>query len=150
MYNAAKLFCASLVKGNGMPTKSVRVGLVGQKFMGRAHSNASLKVAKFFDVEPAPVMTAVCGRDEKELAEFAKRWGWQGYETDWKKLVARNDIDLVDVSTPGNLHHDMVIAAARAGKQILCEKPLANSLNEARAMLDAVRKAGVIHMLCHN
>jgi predicted dehydrogenase len=137
-------------KERKMPSKTVRVGLIGQKFMGRAHSNAYLKVAKFFDVEPAPEMTAICGRDAAELAAFAKRWGWQGCETDWKKLVCRPDIDLVDVSSPGHLHHDMAIAAAKAGKHVFCEKPLSLNLREAREMLAAVREAGVVHMLCHN
>jgi predicted dehydrogenase len=133
-----------------MAAKSVRVGLVGQKFMGRAHSNAYIKVIKFFDVDPAPVMTAVCARDEQELSAFAQRWGWQSYETDWKKLVARPDIDLVDVSVPGHMHRDVAVAAAQAGKHVFCEKPLAMNLAEAREMLAAVRQAGVVHMLCHN
>ena len=133
-----------------MVAKTIRVGLIGQKFMGRAHSNAYIKAAKFFDLSPVPEMTAICGRDEVELAAFAKRWGWQSYETDWKKLVARADIDLIDVASPGHLHHDMAIAAAKAGKHVFCEKPLALNLKQAREMLDAVRKAGVVHMLCHN
>ncbi len=133
-----------------MAAKTIHVGLIGQKFMGRAHSNAYNKVAKFFDIDPAPEMTAVCGRDEKELSAFAQRWGWKSCETDWKKLVARQDIDLVDVAAPGNLHHDMAVAAAEAGKHVFCEKPLANNLKDAREMLAAVRKSGVVHMLCHN
>jgi predicted dehydrogenase len=133
-----------------MPSKTIRVGLIGQKFMGRAHSNAYIKVAKFFDVEPTPVMTAVCGRNEAELAAFADRWGWRSYETDWRKLLARDDIDVVDVAAPGHLHRDISVAAAQAGKHVFCEKPLAFNLREARDMLDAVRRAGVVHMLCHN
>jgi predicted dehydrogenase len=133
-----------------MAGKTIRVGLVGQKFMGRAHSNAYLKVTKFFDVSPTPVMTAICGRNEAELAAFAQRWGWQSHETDWQKLVARADIDLVDISAPGHMHREIAVAAAKAGKHVFCEKPLALNLREAREMLEAVRKAGVVHMLCHN
>jgi predicted dehydrogenase len=133
-----------------MKSQAIRVGLIGQKFMGRAHSNAYIKVTKFFDVDPTPVMTAVCGRNAAELAAFAKRWGWQSCETDWTKLVARDDIELIDVSSPGHLHRDMAVAAAKAGKHVFCEKPLALNLREAREMLDAVRQAGVVHMLCHN
>jgi predicted dehydrogenase len=133
-----------------MAGKTIRVGLVGQKFMGRAHSNAYIKVTKFFDVSPAPVMTAICGRNERELSAFASRWGWQSCETDWRKLVARTDIDLVDVSAPGHMHCEIAVAVAQAGKHVFCEKPLALNLREAREMLAAVRKAGVIHMLCHN
>jgi predicted dehydrogenase len=133
-----------------MAAKSIRVVLIGQKFMGRAHSNAYIKATRFFDLSPTFEMKAVCGRDEAELSEFATRWGWQSYETDWKKLVARQDIDLVDIASPGHLHHDMAVAAANAGKHVFCEKPLANSLRDAREMLAAVRKADVSHMVCHN
>jgi predicted dehydrogenase len=133
-----------------MATKTVNVGLIGTKFMGKAHSNGYLKVAKFFDVEPQPVMKAICGRHVEETAEFAKRFGWESYETDWRKLCQRADIDVVDVATPGNLHHAMSMAAAEAGKHVFCEKPLALNLKEAREMLAAVRKAGVVSMVNFN
>lgn len=133
-----------------MSAKAIRVGLVGQKFMGRAHSNAYLKVTKFFDVDPAPAMTAVCGRNEAALREFAQRWGWQSCETDWRKLVVRPDIDLIDISAPSHMHRDIAVAAAQAGKHVFCEKPLAFNLGQAREMLDAARAAGVVHMVCFN
>jgi predicted dehydrogenase len=79
-----------------MAAKTINVGLVGQKFMGKAHSNAYMKVGKFFDCDPQPVMKVICGRNEKELAAFAKRFGWESYETDWHKLIARPDIDVVE------------------------------------------------------
>jgi predicted dehydrogenase len=133
-----------------MAAKTANVGLVGQKFMGKAHSNAYMTVAKFFDVEPQPVMKAICGRNEAELAEFAQRFGWESYETDWKKLVARKDIDVVDIAAPGNVHRDIAVAAAEAGKHVFCEKPLAPNLSQAREMLAAARKAGVVHIVNFN
>lgn len=129
---------------------TIGVGLVGYKFMGRAHSNAYRQVAKFFDVDPQPEMIAICGRDEAAVRAAAGQLGWQGYETDYRKLVQRDDIGLVDVSTPGYLHKDVVIAALEAGKHVLCEKPLANTLPEAQEMLDAWRQAGTIAMVNFN
>ncbi len=133
-----------------MAAKTINVGLVGQKFMGKAHSNAYMTVAKFFDVDPQPVMKAVCGRDEAELAEFAQRFGWESYETDWRKLVARQDIGVVDIAAPANVHRDIAVAAAEAGKHVFCEKPLSSSLTQAREMLAAVRKAGVVNLVNFN
>ena len=133
-----------------MAANTVNIGLVGQKFMGRAHSNAYLKVARFFDVEPRPVMKAICARNEQELAEFAAKFGWESYETDWRKLVARPDVDVVDVSAPSNVHRDVAVAAAEAGKHVFCEKPLAFNLQQAREMLAAVRKAGVANLVNFN
>ena len=133
-----------------MAAKTINVGLVGHKFMGKAHSNAYMTVAKFFDVTPQPVMKAVCGRDEAELAEFAPRFGWESYETDWRKLVARQDIGVVDIAAPSNIHRDIAVAAAEAGKHVFCEKPLASSLTQAREMLAAVRKAGVVNIVNFN
>lgn len=130
--------------------QEVNVGLVGYKFMGKAHSNAYMTVDKFFDLSAKPVMKAVCGRNAEAVAEFAERWGWESHETDWQALVARDDIHLVDVGTPGSLHAPIGIAAAKVGKHVYCEKPLANSLDECRQMLDAVRTAGVKHMVNFN
>src|SRR6478736_5571039 len=93
----------------------IGVGLVGYKFMGRAHSNGYRQVAHFFDVDPAPKMVAICGRDRAAVSEAAKQLGWEGYETDYHKLIARNDIGLIDVSTPGDSHRDVVLAALAAG-----------------------------------
>jgi predicted dehydrogenase len=130
---------------------TIGVGLVGYKFMGRAHSNAYRQVAAFFpDVALRPEMTAVCGRDEAAVKGFAEQFGWRSYETDWKKLVERQDIGLVDVSTPGDTHAPIAIAAAEHGKHVFCEKPLANTLAEARQMRAAVEKAGVVGMVNFN
>src|SRR4051794_2382353 len=118
-------------KGMIMAAKTVNVALIGTKFMGKAHSNAYLKVAKFFDVEPQPVMKALCGRHADETAEFAKRFGWESYESDWNKVCARKDVDVVDIATPGALHHVMAVAAAKAGKHVFCEKPLTFNLKDA-------------------
>jgi len=131
--------------------KYINVGLVGYQFMGKAHSHAYKDMAFFFpDAEAYPVMKAICGRNEEAVRKAAERFGWESYETDWRRLVERDDIDLVDISSPGNTHHDIAIAAAEAGKHVFCEKPLANNLKEAREMLEAVRKAGVKHMVAFN
>jgi predicted dehydrogenase len=132
-----------------MPS-DINVGLVGYKFMGKAHSNAYMTVDKFFDCTARPVMKAVCGRDQAAVSEFAERWGWESYETSWEKLVSRDDIDLVDIGTPGSTHAEIAIAAAKAGKHVFCEKPLAMNMAECRAMIDAVRTAGVKNMVNFN
>jgi predicted dehydrogenase len=130
---------------------TIGVGLVGYKFMGKSHSNAYRQVASFFpDVALRPEMKALCGRDEAGVKAAAEQFGWQGYETDWRKLVARDDIGLVDVSTPGDSHAEISIAAAKNGKHVFCEKPLANTLAEARQMVDAVKQAGVVGMVNFN
>jgi predicted dehydrogenase len=130
---------------------TINVGLVGYKFMGKAHSNAYRQVAHFFpDVAFRPVMKALCGRNEAAVKQAADQYGWEGIETDWRKLVARQDIGLIDVSTPGNSHAPISIAAAQNGKHIFCEKPLANTLTEAKAMVAAVQKAGVVGMCNFN
>ncbi len=130
---------------------TIGVGLVGYKFMGRAHSNAYRQVATFFpDVALKPELSAVCGRDAAAVQDFAGQFGWHSAETDWQKLIARDDIGLVDVSTPGDTHAPIAIAAAEHGKHVFCEKPLANTLAEARQMLAAVRKAGVVGMVNFN
>ncbi len=124
-----------------MPGKKCNVALIGTKFMGRAHSNAFLKVAKFFQPPVQPVMHTVAARNKKELKAFASRWGWQNSTTDWKAAVSDAEIDLVDVVTPNNVHAEHAIAALEAGKHVACEKPLANTLDNARAMAEAARKA---------
>lgn len=130
--------------------KTIGVGLVGYKFMGRAHSNAYRQVHSFFPDVPKPEMIAISGRNEEAVSAAADQLGWDGYETDYKKLVSRDDIDLVDVSTPGYLHKDVVITALEAGKHVYCEKPLANTLPEAAEMLRAWRQAGTIAMVNFN
>ncbi|CAA9581595.1 MAG: Myo-inositol 2-dehydrogenase [uncultured Thermomicrobiales bacterium] len=128
----------------------IGVGLVGYKFMGRTHSNAYRQVGRFFEVDPAPRMRAVCGRDEASVRAAAAQLGWEGYETDYRALVGRDDIGLVDVATPGDSHREVVLAALDAGKHVLCEKPLANTLAEAREMLAAAERAGVVAMVNFN
>lgn len=128
----------------------VNIALIGYKFMGKAHSNAYRQVSHFFPGKLTPRMKVICGRDRAGAETAAKQFGWEEVETDWRKVVERRDIDVVDISTPGNLHQEMGIAAAQAGKHIICEKPLANTLAEAKDMLRAVEKAGVKHMIMHN
>ena len=130
--------------------KTLNVGLIGYGFMGRAHSNAFRKVGNFFDVECQPVLKAACGRDAEKVKAFASRWGYETYATDWRELIARKDIDLIDIACPNDLHKDIAIAAAKAGKMILCEKPLARDGKEALQMVRAVEKAGVPNMVYYN
>jgi predicted dehydrogenase len=130
--------------------KKLNVGLLGCGFMGRTHSNASRKVNNFFDLEYQPVLKAVCDIDEGRAKTFADKWGYESYETDWRKLVARKDIDLVDITLPNNMHQEVAIAAAKAGKMILCEKPLSRTGPEALKMVQAVEKAGVPNMVSFN
>jgi predicted dehydrogenase len=128
----------------------IGVGMVGYKFMGRAHSNAYRQVPHFFDVDPVPRMQVLCGRDEAAAREAADKLGWADVETDYRKMVTRDDIGLVDVSSTGNTHFQVVMAALAAGKHVFCEKPLANSLDEARQMMEAARDAGVVAMIDFN
>ncbi|REJ92719.1 MAG: gfo/Idh/MocA family oxidoreductase [Planctomycetota bacterium] len=130
--------------------KPLNIGMIGYGFMGRAHSNAYRKVSNFFDLEYQPVLKAVCARNEDRARAFAKNWGYESVETDWQKLLARDDIDAVDICTPNNLHRDIAIAAAAAGKMILCEKPLAMNVAEGEEMCEAVEKAGVANIVWYN
>ena len=130
--------------------KKLNIGLIGYGFMGRAHSNAYLKVNRFYDLEYQPVLKAVCARSADKVKAFADNWGWESVETDWRKLVERDDIDAIDIGSPNNTHRDIVIAAAKAGKMILCEKPLAMNAAEGLEMTEAVEKAGVPNMVWFN
>jgi len=129
---------------------TVNVALIGYAFMGRAHSNAYRQVTPFFSPRLTPRMKVVCGRDGRKVREAARTLGWDEAATDWEEVVTRPDIHIVDIATPGDLHAPIAIAAAKAGKVVFCEKPLANTVREAEQMLAAVTKAGVVHMLCHN
>jgi predicted dehydrogenase len=131
-------------------TREIGVALVGYAFMGRAHSNAYRQVGPAMSPRVRPRMKVLCGRDRAAVKEAAGRLGWEETATEWRDVVGRKDIDLVDVSTPGDSHAEIAIAAARAGKAVLCEKPLANSVREAEKMLATVKKARVVHMVCHN
>ena len=131
-------------------TREINVALIGYKFMGRAHSNAYRQVGPFMSPRLVPRMKVLCGRDAGAVSRAANELGWEETATDWREVVGRDDIHLVDISTPGDSHAEIAIAAAEAGKAVLCEKPLANTVADAEAMLAAVERAGVVHMLCHN
>ncbi|MBH54759.1 MAG: oxidoreductase [Opitutaceae bacterium] len=130
--------------------KKLNIGIIGYGFMGRTHSNAYRQVAKFFDTEYQPVLKAVCARSEDRVKAFADNWGYESYETDWRKLIERDDIDAIDIAAPNHLHREMAIAAAAAGKMVLCEKPLGMNPSEGREMADAVNKAGVPNFVWFN
>ena len=133
-----------------MAKKKLNIGLIGYGFMGRAHSNAFRKVSNFFDLEYTPVLKAACARDGEKVKAFADQWGYESTETDWRKVVERDDIDCIDIACPNNLHHDIAVAAAEAGKMILCEKPLAMNGAEGEKMCEAVEKAGVANSVWYN
>lgn len=131
--------------------KKINVGLVGYQFMGKAHSNAYRQIGKFFpDLEVEPVLKALCGRTEEKVKAAAEKFGFESYETDYKKLCARPDIDLIDVVTPGNSHVEIVLEAAKNGKMVFCEKPLANTVAQAEEMLKAVQDNNVPNAVCFN
>src|ERR1700733_6992368 len=130
--------------------KHLNIGLIGYGFMGRAHSNAYLTVSQFFDLKYQPVLKAVAARDPGKIKQFAHKWGYESHYADWKQLVDDPAIDVVDIASPNDTHAEIAIAAAQAGKMILCEKPLARNLQEAQTMADAVTKAGVRNMVWYN
>ena len=130
--------------------KDLRIGLIGYGFMGRAHSNAYRRVNNFFNLEYRPVLKTVCGRDKDKAQAFANQWGYESVETDWRKVIDRKDIDAIDICTPNNTHKEIALAAAKAGKTILCEKPLAMNAAEGREMVKAVEAARVPNMVWYN
>src|SRR5471032_140033 len=130
--------------------KTLNVGMIGYKFMGKTHSNAWRQVDKFFPVSAEPRLHTICGRNKKSVTAAAKQLGWSHVATRWQDVVANPEIDVVDINTANDTHAEIAIAAAKAGKHVLCEKPLAMNVKEAAAMLDAVKKARVVHMVCHN
>lgn len=129
---------------------TLNVGLIGYKFMGKAHSNAYQRLGMFFNPTMKPVMKAICGRDETWVKQASPKFGWEGYETSWEKLIKREDIDIIDITTPSNAHKDIAIAAAEAGKHVFCEKPLALNLKDARKMLVAAQKNNIKHQIGFN
>ena len=133
-----------------MSKKPLNIGMIGYGFMGRAHSNAYCTVSNFFDLEYQPVLKAACARNAEKIQSFADNWGYESIETDWRKLVARDDIDAIDICVPNNLHKEMAIACAEAGKMVLCEKPLSMNTEDGELMCDAVEKAGVRNMVWYN
>ena len=130
--------------------KKLNVGIIGYGFMGRTHSNAYRRVGNFFDVPYDPVLQVICGLEEKEAKAFADRWGYQSHTTDWRKVIDDKKIDIVDICVPNNYHAEIAIAAAQAGKMIICEKPLARTGAEAEPMVQAVEKAGVANLVSFN
>ncbi len=133
-----------------MASKPLNIGMIGYGFMGRAHSNAYRKVWNFFDQAYRPVLKAACARDKEKIQAFANQWGYESIETDWRRMIERKDIDAIDICTPNNLHKEIAIAAAAAGKMILCEKPLAMNPAEGEEMVKAVEKAGVANTVWYN
>ena len=130
--------------------KNLNIGLVGYGFMGRTHSNAFHQAPRFFDLPFRPVLKAICARDADRAKRFAGNWGYEGVESDWRKLVERKDIDLIDIASPNDTHHEIAIAAAQAGKIVMCEKPLGRNAKEAEAMVAAVESAGVANTVWYN
>lgn len=130
--------------------RKLNIALIGYGFMGRAHSNAWRQVGSFFDVPCEPVLKVICGRNENELIKARDKFGWEEHSTSWQEVVGREDIDVVDICTPGDTHLPITLAAAASKKIIFCEKPLANTVAEAKQMLEAARANACIHMICHN
>ena len=130
--------------------KELRIGMIGYGFMGRTHSNAYKRLNDFFPVEHRPVLKAVCARNLEKAQAFADNWGYERVETDWRKLVAADDIDLIDIGSPNDTHYEIAMAAAKAGKMILCEKPLSMTLAQAEEMTKAVEEAKVPNMVWFN
>ena len=124
--------------------------MVGYRFMGKAHSNAWRQASHFFPLKAAVELHTICGRDPAAVEDARKQLGWQYASTDWKAVVNSPEIDIIDINTPNDSHAEIAIAAAKAGKHILCEKPLALTVAQCQEMLDAVKKAKVVHMVCHN
>jgi myo-inositol 2-dehydrogenase/D-chiro-inositol 1-dehydrogenase len=133
-----------------MAKKILNVGLVGYGFMGRTHSNAFLQAPRFFDLPYLPVLKTVCARNPERAQAFAENWGYQSMDTDWRNLVHRSDIDLIDIASPNDTHAEIAMAAANAGKMVLCEKPLGRTAAEAKTMVDAVESARVPNMVWYN
>jgi predicted dehydrogenase len=133
-----------------MAKKKLNIGMVGYGFMGRTHSNAFRRVGNFFQNEHEPVLKAIAGRNEANVKAFADQWGYESIETDWRKLIERKDIDVVDICTPNDSHMEIAIAAAQAGKMVMCEKPLARNTAEGEKMVAAVEGANVLNTVWYN
>jgi predicted dehydrogenase len=130
--------------------KKLNIGVIGCGFMGRTHSNAFLQAPRFFDLPFQPVLKRVCARNEERAKAFAENWGYESYETDWRKLVESPEIDVVDIASPNDTHAEIATAAAAAGKSILCEKPLGRNVTESESMVSAAEQAGVATMVWYN
>jgi predicted dehydrogenase len=130
--------------------KTLNIGLIGYGFMGRTHSNAFLQAPRFFDLPYRPVLKAVAARKEDRVKKFAENWGYESFDTDWRDLIARKDIDVVDIASPNDTHREIAIAAAKAGKMVMCEKPLGRTAQEAEEMVAAVEAAAVPNTVWYN
>lgn len=130
--------------------KEINIGIIGTQFMGRAHTNGWYDVAKFYDLPFQPVLKAACDINPRSKKDFAERLGWESFEVSWEKLILRDDIDIIDICTPNNLHKKIAVAAAQAGKHVICEKPAAMNADEALEMFNEAEKAGVRHMIAFN
>jgi predicted dehydrogenase len=130
--------------------KPLNIGMVGYGFMGRTHSNAFLQAGRFFDLAYQPILKSICARNPDRVKVFADNWGFESFETDWRRLVERGDIDLIDIASPNDTHAEIAIAAAKAGKMVMCEKPLARNAKEGAAMVDAIEAAQVPNMVWYN
>jgi len=130
--------------------KNLNIGLVGYGFMGRTHSNAFLQAPRFFNLPYRPVLKAVAARNPDRVKAFAENWGYESFETDWRTLIDRKDIDVIDIASPNDTHREIAIAAAKAGKMVMCEKPLGRTAAEAEAMVTAVESAGVPNTVWYN
>lgn len=130
--------------------KDLNIGMMGYSMMGKAHSNAYRAAPFYFDLDVNPVLHTIAGRSYEKVKRSAEKFGWNNYTTDWRELINNPEIDVIDISSPNNTHKEVALAAAAAGKHIFCEKPLSLTLKESKEMLDAVNKANVQHMVCHN
>lgn len=134
-----------------MVKKELKIGLIGTGFMGRTHSNGYNRVPNFFpELSYTPVLKVVCSRNENKVRAFAEQWDYESVETDWKAVIAREDVDAIDICTPNDMHAEIATAAAERGKMVLCEKPLARTLEESKQMVEAVEKAGVQNTVWYN
>jgi len=130
--------------------KNLKIGLVGYGFMGRTHANAFRSVSNFFDLPYRPILNTVCARNADRANAFAARWGFNKAETDWRRLIDNPEIDLIDIASPNDTHAEIAMAAAQAGKMVMCEKPLGRNATESEAMVKAVEAAGVPNMVWYN
>ncbi len=133
-----------------MAKKKLNIAIIGGGFMGRTHSNAFRQAPEFFKLDYEPVLKAVCTRSAEGAAKFAENWGFESSESDWRKVIERKDIDLIDIASPNDTHEEIAIAAARAGKMVMCEKPLGRTAAEAERMVAAVETAKVPNMVWYN
>jgi len=130
--------------------RKLSVGMIGYNFMGKAHSNAWRQAGRFFDLPAEIELTTICGRNTAAVEKARERFGWMKTRADWREVVADPGIDVIDITTPNDSHAEIAIEAAKHGKAVLCEKPLAMDVAECEAMVAAVKKAGVVNMVCHN